>query len=321
MKKHVYIGIDIGGTTIKIGVISRLGQIIHKWEIPTNLENNGAYIISELWNSISKHLQCQQIDQSNIIGIGVGAPGFIDRTTGIVYEAVNIGWKNFHLKKQLEDISKLPVFITNDANIAALGEVWQGAGDGSDHLIAITLGTGVGGGIITNGEIISGANGTAGEIGHMTIDPNGSPCNCGRRGCLETIASATGIVRQALEKVAQYPSSHLANVYREKQTLTAKDVFDLAITGEVHCKHIVHEVSHLLGYTIANLAVLTNPAKVLIGGGLSKAGDYFLHLIKDSFEKYALPRIKSICEIKIAELGNDAGIIGAAYFVKQNLRS
>lgn len=319
MTSHMYVGIDIGGTSIKIGIIQDTGKIVQKWEIPTNLNDNGMFIVPEIWESIHSNLATMQIDVNRIVSIGVGSAGFIDNSTGIVYEAVNIGWKNFDLKSQIEKISGLPVFVGNDANIAALGEHWQGAGKGADNLIAITLGTGVGGGIIANGKIIGGTNGTAGEIGHLTVDPDGVQCNCGRRGCLETIASATGIVRQGLESITANPTSQLAQLYKKNNEITAKDIFTLANQGDSHCQEIVQFVATLLGYTIANLAVITNPSKVLIGGGVSKAGNFLLRLIRTSFEQYALPRVSEACEIDIAQLGNDAGIIGAAYFAKQNL--
>lgn len=318
MEKNIIIGIDIGGTSTKIGFIHNNGEVIYKWEIPTNLQDEGKYIVPEIWESIMSNLERKQINSESIVGIGAGAPGFIDTAKGIVHKAVNIGWVNFKLAELLEQVSNLPVFIGNDANIAALGEHWQGAGKGAYNLIAVTLGTGVGGGIILNGEVVGGANGTAGEIGHMTVDSNGIPCNCGRKGCLETIVSATGIVRQGLDKIKENPNSPLATFYKEENMLTAKDIFTLANEGDSDCEAIVQHTGNLLGFTISNLAIVLNPSKVLIGGGVSKAGDQLLTIIRSSFEAHTLPRTKEICDIEIAQLGNDAGIIGAAYLVKQN---
>lgn len=309
------IGVDIGGTSIKIGVLDQHGTIQCKWEIPTSTANNGATIVQDIWGSISHKLESSEMKQ--IIGIGIGAPGFIDGATGFVYEAVNIGWKNLHLAKQFSEIANLPVFVENDANIAVLGENWKGAGNQSENLIALTLGTGVGGGIIANGTILNGVNGTAGEIGHITVDPDGYPCNCGKNGCLETIASATGIVRQAMERVKANTNSKLATYLQQSGTITSKDVFSLARESDPDCQAILERTGDVLGYAIASLATVINPSAILIGGGVSKAGDQLLSIINTAFHQYALPRVSEVCALKIAQLGNDAGIIGAAYLVKQ----
>lgn len=320
MTKENIIAIDIGGTSTKIGFVHIDGHINHKWIIPTNITDKGMFIVQDIWESIKEKIIKYQIDQKSFIGIGVGAPGFTDPETGIVYQSVNIGWKNFHLANRLKDKSNLPVYVGNDANIAALGEYWQGAGRGAKDLIAITIGTGVGGGIIADGHIINGTNGTAGEIGHMIVEPNGYLCNCGRRGCLETIVSATGIVRQGMKKLKENPTSKLAQLYNDTNNLTSKDIFKLATENEPNCLAIVQRTSDLLGFTIANLAIVTNPSKILIGGGVSKAGDQLLEGIKSSFEKHTLPRTSENCELAIAQLENDAGMIGAAYLVVQNVK-
>ncbi len=313
------IGIDIGGTTIKIGIIHNQGNIIKKWEIPTNTLNAGESIIDDIWHSLNSHLNKEGIDQSTILGIGVGAPGFIDVDTGFVFEAVNIGWRDVHLANKLKEKSGLPVFLENDANVAVLGENWKGAGNNAKNVIAITLGTGVGGGIIVNGSIVDGENGMAGEIGHMTIDPDGHQCNCGRRGCLETIVSATGIVRQAKQLIAQNPTSRLTAFAREHGEITTKDIFLMAENGDALCEGIIQHTADILGMFVANISVINNPSKVLFGGGVSKAGDQLLNGIITAFNRYALPRAAAVCDIKVAQLGNDAGIIGCAFLVKQKL--
>lgn len=313
------IGLDIGGTTVKIGLLNESGDRIEKWEIPTNNKNQGIYIIDDIWHSISKHLDALQINKQSILGIGVGAPGFVDGKTGMVYEAVNIGWKNFELAEQLKEISSMPVFVENDANLAALGENWKGAGDQASDLILITLGTGVGSGVIANGAILKGRNGTAGEIGHIIVDPNGYPCNCGRIGCLDTIASATGIVHQAMDLIAEKPSSTLATYYHKNGNLNSKDVFYLAGKGDVLCEQIINRTANMLASTLASAAAIINPSKIIIGGGLSQAGNQLLNVITAYFQKDTLTRTSEVCDIKIAELGNDAGIIGAAYLVQQQL--
>lgn len=311
------LGIDIGGTTIKIGIINEDGSIHSKWEIPTNTENQGASIATDAWSSIVEKLDALKIDKTSLQGIGIGAPGFIDDETGLVYKAVNIGWENFDLANQFRALADLPVYVGNDANVAALGENWVGAGNQANNLIAVTLGTGVGGGIIANGEMMSGENGTAGEIGHITIDPEGYDCNCGRKGCLETITSATGMVRQGMTIIEKNPESKLAMHYQKYGELTTKDIFDLANNGDQLSKEIINHTADVLGFAISNIAMVVNPSKILIGGGVSQAGENFIGQIERQFKKYALPRISEICEFKIAELGNDAGMIGAAYLVKE----
>lgn len=314
------IGLDIGGTTVKIGFIDEQGGILERWEIPTNTKNQGISIVNDISDAITNKLATLELDKHSIIGIGVGAPGFIDVSTGFVYEAVNIGWKNFDLGGQLKEKLGLPVFISNDANVAVLGENWKGAGRQARNLIAVTLGTGVGGGVIANGEILDGVNGTAGEIGHITVEPNGYQCNCGRYGCLETIASATGIVRQAMDRISEYPTGDLAIYYKKRGNLTTRDIFELAGKGNEQCEQILYRTADVLGFVIANMGLIINPSKILIGGGVSKAGEPLLHMISNAFESYALPRVRKVCEMKIAQLGNDAGIIGAAFLVKQKLQ-
>ncbi|MEN1970532.1 ROK family glucokinase [Lentibacillus sp. N15] len=314
---EIIIGIDIGGTTSKIGILNKQGSILSKWEVGTSKANKGESVVNDIWESIKDKLRTE--DQHYLLGIGIGAPGFIDGANGLVYEAVNIGWKDTPLAEQFSQLAGVPVFVENDANTAALGENWVGAGNQTNNLIAITLGTGVGGGIIVNGTIVNGVSGTAGELGHITIDPNGYRCNCGRRGCLETICSATGIVRQAMSLAEQKPDSSLAAFVTLAGSITAKDVFTLAKQGDALCQTVVERTGDVLGFAIANVAVVLNPSIVLIGGGVSKAGDQLISVIERAFRQYALPRVSEVCEIKAAQLGNDAGIIGAAYLVVQQM--
>ncbi|MEI3598043.1 MULTISPECIES: ROK family glucokinase [unclassified Oceanobacillus] len=317
---ELMIGIDIGGTTVKIGLINHNGEFLVKWKIPTNKDNAGKTIVKDIWASITDTLSKHKIE-NKIIGIGVGAPGFIHPETGIVEEAVNIGWKNFNLTEELHRLSSLPVFIENDANLAALAENWKGSGNSAENLIFITLGTGVGGGIIANGEILNGTNGTAGEIGHILVTPNEYRlneyrCNCGRVGCLETIASATGIVHMAMDHIKEAPHGVLAARYNQRGMLEAKDVFDCATSGDEASQRIIDRMSDMLGMAMANMAVTINPSQIIIGGGISKAGEPLLAKITAAFKKYALPRVSECCEVKLAQLDNDAGMIGAAYLVK-----
>lgn len=318
MSKKV-IGIDIGGTNVKIGVLNMMGDILTKWEIKTNKKDQGNHIVNDIWSSVQKHLTPFELEH-DILGVGIGVPGFIDQSQGKILAAVNIGWKEYELKKVFEAKTPLPVVVENDANTAALGEYWRDKTNKED-LIMITLGTGVGSGIITNGKVLHGSRGLAGEIGHFVVNPNGYLCNCGRRGCLDTIASATGVVREAMQIVHEVPASNLAKFYLEHDKLTAKDVFDLAKIGDEHCQKIIDRLNEYLGFALANLATIINPGKILIGGGLSKAGHTFLQQIEAAFYKHAHPWVSDKTELGLAQLGNDAGIIGAAYLIKKTLKN
>lgn len=211
--------------------------------------------------------------------------------------------------------TSLPAVVDNDANIAAIGEMWKGAGNGAKNLICVTLGTGVGGGVIANGQIVRGANGAAGEIGHITSVPEGgAPCNCGKTGCLETIASATGIVRLAKEKLA---TSETDSSLRKLETITAKDVLDAAKENDRLALEVVEEVFFHLGLALANAANALNPEKIVIGGGVSKAGNWLAERVTEYFKRFAFPRVAESASIVIATLGNDAGVIGGAWLAKQ----
>jgi glucokinase len=314
------VGIDLGGTTIKIAFITFDGTIVEKWEIPTNLKEEGKYIVNDIALSLEEKLTELQKPKEQLASIGMGAPGFIDMKTGFIYHAVNIGWRDYPLREELEKLTGLPVIIDNDANIAAIGEMWRGAGDGEGNLLMVTLGTGVGGGIIVNGHIIHGTNGMAGEIGHITAIPDGgAPCNCGKTGCIETIASATGISRIAKEKAAKNPSSSLYGLFMEKGELEAKEVAMAAEKEDSTAIETLDEVAFHLGLVIANISNTFNPGKIVIGGGVSKAGNTLMSRVEKQFNRFALPRVAEGAVLTVATLGNDAGIIGGAWLAKHNI--
>ncbi|MBO9129640.1 ROK family glucokinase [Bacillus sp. 165] len=318
MEEKWLVGVDLGGTTIKLAFITMYGEILHKWEIPTNISEQGKHITLDIAKAIDFKLEELGETKSKLAGIGMGAPGPVNVVTGLVYEAVNLGWKDYPLKDLLEVETGLPVIVDNDANIAALGEMWKGAGDGAKDLVCVTLGTGVGGGVIANGEIIHGVSGAAGEIGHLTVIPeNGAPCNCGKTGCLETVASATGIVRIALEELNSTKDGSVLRQMKEEQgAITAKDIFDAARTGDVLAVRILDKVAFYLGLSIANVSNALNPEKVVIGGGVSKAGDVLLGAVQRYFEQFTFVRVAKSTKLAIATLGNDAGVIGGAWMVK-----
>jgi len=316
------VGVDLGGTTTKIAFINLNGEIIHKWEIPTDHSEEGKYITLNIAHSIEQQLESLSQSKEKLIGIGMGAPGPVDYEAGIILNVVNLGWQdNFPLQASLEELTSLPAAVENDANCAALGEMWNGAGKGSKDLVCVTLGTGVGGGVIAGGNIVQGKNGAAGEIGHITAIPfGGASCNCGKTGCLETVASATGIVRLAHTELSSGKSSgELAEIYAKDGKVTAKDVFDSARKGDDTANKVIAEVAFHLGLALANIANTLNPEKIVLGGGVSKAGDILLDAIKENFSKYAFSAVKNSTQITLATLGNDAGVIGAAWLIKHKL--
>lgn len=312
--KDKTIGIDIGGTTIKMGVFSTEGNVLDKWEIPTYKENEGSHIVNDIYKSIINRLELSNIPFSKIIGLGVGVPGFVDVEKGTIESSPNIPWRNsYPLKEVLSGLTGLPVFIENDANLAAVGEMWSGSGKGKKDILMITLGTGVGGGIIINGNIVRGSNGMGGEIGHMFAKDNEVYCGCGKIGCLETIASATGIARMGTEIIEYYSDSSLYEIEEQNGKIEAKDVFNEAQKGDPYAETVVIQATKYLGIALSHLIHANNPEVVIIGGGVSKAGDYLLSYIKEQTKKYTLPRAYNNIEFKIANLGNDAGIFGGAF--------
>lgn len=316
------VGVDLGGTTTKIAFINFYGEIVHKWEIPTDTSENGKNIIVDIAKSIDHHLDELGETKAKLKGVGMGAPGPVDMDNGIIYEAVNLGWeKNTPLKDLLEVETGLPCVIDNDANCAALGEMWKGAGNGAKDIVAVTLGTGVGGGVITNGDIVHGSKGAAGEIGHITVMPEGGfQCNCGKTGCLETVASATGVVRLALQALEESgEESVLRSGLQTEGVLSAKEIFDAAREGDTLAVSIVDKLAFYLGLAIANLGNALNPDRIVLGGGVSKAGEVLLTPVDKYFHSFAFPTVATSTAISIAKLGNDAGVIGGAWLVKNKL--
>ncbi len=310
---------DLGGTTTKLAFVTQDGEIVEKWEIPTDVKNEGSNITKNIARSLELKLHELNKTKAQLHGIGMGAPGPVDLEAGIVFEAVNLGWNNsYPLREILEKDTMLQALIDNDANCAALGEMWKGAGNGAKDVVCVTLGTGVGGGVIANGDIVQGIHGAAGEIGHITVvTEDGSPCNCGKTGCLETVASATGIVRIAKQFLTQQDvkEEELLKLYKKTGMVTAKDVFDAAKNGDSTAVKVVDEVAKYLGLSLANVANTLNPEKIVLGGGVSKAGDILLNPVQEYFQNYAFPRVAKSTKIVLATLGNDAGVIGAAWLV------
>jgi len=313
MNKYV-IGVDIGGTTIKFGLFLDNGDLIEKFAIPTDTSNDGEKLLPDTANAIINKLTERGIAKDDVLGVGLGIPGPVNED-GIVLFGANIGWENpVPVKAILTDLLDMKVNVTNDANIAALGEIWLGAAKGTKSAVMYTLGTGVGGGIVIDGKVINGAHGAGGEIGHLTAIPiDGPQCGCGKRGCLETVASATGIVRVAKEALEL---TEFNSTLHEVENLEAKDIFDAARTGDVLAKELVDQVGFYLGLSAANLAVSVDPEKIIFGGGVAYAGEILIDAITRYYKKYALKSIRDI-PIILATLGNDAGIIGGAFLAKE----
>ena len=305
MKKYGF-GVDVGGTTIKMGFFETDGKLLDKWEIKTDTTNCGENILSDIAKSIDNKLAQEGISKSDVQGIGVGVPGPVN-SKGVVLKCVNLGWGVFNVEEALSNLTGLMVKAGNDANVAALGEMWQGAGKGSEDMIMVTLGTGVGGGIIVDGKVIAGANGAGGEIGHITVNEDEiEACNCGQYGCLEQYASATGIVRMAKRKLAKTDAQTSLTSVDE---LSAKAIFDEAKSGDAVAVELVEELGKILGGALSNIAVVTNPEVIVIGGGVSKAGQILIDTIQKHFTESVFHACKET-RFVLAGLGNDAGMYG-----------
>lgn len=312
MKEYGF-GADLGGTTCKMGLFKTDGTLVEKWEIPTDTSNQGENILKDIAAAVHSKMVERSLTKEMVEGVGIGVPGPVSKD-GVVNRAVNLGWGVTPVAQQLEELSGLKVRVANDANVAALGENWMGSGKGFDSIVMVTLGTGIGGGIVIDGQILTGATGAAGEIGHMTVNEQElEACGCGRFGCLEQYASATGIARVARKALAgSGEPSRLKEVEPEK--LTAKDVFDAAKEGDRVANEVVEDVCRMLASALAKICVVVNPEAILIGGGVSKAGQILLDAIEEPFRGMAFHACQDT-KILLASLGNDAGIYGGVRLI------
>ncbi len=312
MGRYVF-GVDVGGTTVKMGLFDAEGNLLDKWEIPTRTENGGEKILPDIAESITAKMTEKKVPKDEVAGVGLGAPGPID-AAGTVYGAVNLGWGTFSISDTLSGLLGMKVKAGNDANVAALGEMWKGGGKGCRNMVAVTLGTGVGGGIIVNGGILTGACGAGGEIGHIHVeDDETEPCGCGNTGCLEEYASATGVVRLARRMLQ---ATDEPSILREKpvERISAKAVFDAVKEGDALAIKIAERFGEYLGKGLAVIAGVVNPEIFVIGGGVSKAGEVLFDYIRPHFERTVFKGCKD-AKFALATLGNDAGIYGAAKLV------
>lgn len=304
-------GIDVGGTSVKCGLFQTDGTLLDKWEIPTRTENQGENILPDVAAAIKAKMEERQIDKKDVDGVGIGIPGPIN-DRGEAACAVNLYWGFKPVAKELSELTGLPAKAGNDANVAALGEAWKGAAEGAKHVVMVTLGTGVGGGIIVDGKIVAGHHGAGGEVGHASMDHEENEfCNCGNSGCLEQFASATGIVRVAKKELA---SCDEKSVLRDKEHLSAKNVLDAFKDGDLLAVRVMEKVGEKLGGALAIFSCVLDPETIVVGGGVSRAGQPLIDCIQKYYKKYTF----SLCKetpIVVAKLGNDAGIYGAAKMV------
>lgn len=315
MNKYIF-GVDLGGTTVKMGLFDVNGTVLDKWEIPTVTANKGERILPDIADSIKAKMAEKNIEQAEVAGIGLGAPGPVD-ADGVIYKTANLGWDTvFSIPEALQQYVDLPVVAGNDANVAALGEMWQGGGKGYKDMVMVTLGTGVGGGIIANGRMITGATGAAGEIGHIHVeDAETQECGCHNVGCLEQYASATGIVRLAKKRLEKNDDP---SIMRNGE-LSAKLVFDSVKLGDKPAVEVAQQFGQYLGKGLAVIAAVVNPQVFVVGGGVSKAGEVIFEYIKPYYMQYAFHACKN-AEFVLATLGNDAGIYGAAKLVLDSVK-
>ena len=289
-------GIDLGGTTVKIAYFDETGEMLQKWEIPTVTEEGGKHILPHIAASIRDFINAHQINETAILGMGIGVPGPVDGK-GVVNKCVNLGWGVFNIAEQLTELTGFPVKAGNDANVAALGEYWKGGGAGCDNMVFATLGTGVGGGIVIEGKLLHGAHGSGAEIGHMVLNRNETAvCGCGKRGCVEQYCSATGIVRLA--------------ALHGMTDVSCKDIFDAAKAGDKVALEIMDEYYEYLGEFLGTLCSVIDPEIVVLGGGVSKAGEMLLTGVEPYFHKYVFHAASNV-KFALASLGNDAGAYGA----------
>lgn len=323
MTKKKVIGVDLGGTSAKIGILSQSGGIEAKWSVETDISKEGANIVPNLVQSINEKLNELELNAEDFLGVGMGSPGTVSREDGTVIGAYNLNWKTLQpVRELIEKGTGIPFFIDNDANVAALGEQWIGAGNNESNVAFITLGTGVGGGLIVDNNLIHGTIDAAGEIGHVTVEPGGYQCTCGKKGCLEQYASATGIVRIAKDNVHTYEEeSQLKTKIDAAETIDAKIIFDLAKKGDQFAIEVVDQFVYYLALALGNVANLLNPSTIVLGGGVSEAGDFLAEKVAEKVEEFTFPTIREVTKIKIAALGNDAGMIGAASLVLNEIEN
>lgn len=300
-------GVDLGGTTVKIAYFDESGKMLDKWEIPTVTADGGKQILPDIAASIRAYREEKGIADADLLGLGIGVPGPVD-SKGVINKCINLGWGVFNIHEELSALTGLKVIAGNDANVAAMGEFWKGGGQGCENMVFVTLGTGVGGGIIIDSRLLYGAHGSGAEIGHMVLNRNETVvCGCGKRGCVEQYCSATGIVRLANLRLA---ASNDASCLRNLAAVTCKDIFDAGKAGDAVATEILNQYYDYMGEFLGSLCSVVDPEIVVLGGGVSKAGDVLLTGVEPYFKKYVFHAASAV-KFALASLGNDAGAYGA----------
>lgn len=310
------VGVDLGGTKILSALVDE-GGVVHQRHRMATPQQGPESVVAAIASSVQTGLQGSRAGEGDVVGVGVGAPGPLDPRSGVVFQPPNLaGWYNVPLADLLRRRLELPVFVENDANAAALGEWWVGAGRGVHDLVYITVSTGIGGGLIINDALVHGVSGTAGEIGHITIDIHGPRCVCGNTGCLEVLASGKAIARMAREAIAARRSTKVLELAGgDTERITAEVVATAARQGDAVAREIFDQAGTYVGVAVASVVNLLNPAKVVIGGGVSKAGDLLFAPVRRTVRERAFERPARDAEIVPAALGDDVGVVGAAAVV------
>ena len=313
MKEYAF-GIDLGGTTAKVGLFTTSGTLLEKWEVPTDTSNKGEHILSNLAAAVQGKMAEKSLTAEQVEGVGIGVPGPVLDTSTVAIACANLnGWGAFNVAEQLSGLlGGMKVMVGNDANVAALGEIWMGGAKGCRNAVMVTLGTGVGGGIVADGKVVEGVHGAGGEIGHITVNPHETAtCGCGKHGCLEQYSSATGVVRCMKKLLDENPDTPCT---LRGTDFAAKDVFDAARSGDKLALQEVDEMASMLGVALANIAATTDPEAFLIGGGVARAGDILMTPVAHYYQQFAYKACRAT-PIKLASLGNDAGIYGAVRLI------
>jgi glucokinase len=315
--------VDLGGTTVNVGVVPfDGGPVLGMRSVPTEADKGPKFVVDRIVNLIRDAMRDAQkeagIAEDAFVGIGLGSPGPLDRRTGTVIDTPNLGWRNFPLRDLISNAVGLEAELDNDANAATLGEWWQGAGQGVSTLVGVTLGTGIGGGIVLDGKVFHGISDVAGEVGHMTIDSTGRRCKCGNYGCLEAYASGPAIAARAVEGLQSGEPSLLPSMVRgELARITAETVYEAIVAGDDYAKEVMRDTAKFLGTGIANLINILNPGMVVISGGVTRAGDRLLEPLKAEVRRRAFSHASENCQIVTSSLGSMVGVIGAACMFRQ----
>jgi len=316
----MYIGVDLGGTNIVVGLVDNKGNLVDKESCPTGRERGFDAVVEDIVGLSRQLLQSERVINDPVKGMGIGIPGIADPETGVVISCVNLFWENVPLREALETKLSLPVFIDNDATLAGLAEYEVGVMKGAKSGVFLTLGTGVGGGIIMDHQVISGKHGIASEVGHMVVGHSEEACNCGRKGCLETFASSTAIIAYTKKHLPNHPTSVLnQQIEGDDSKLDGRLIFDAAKAGDPFALESVHRFAHYLAIGIMNIVAVIDPEMFVLGGGIAGAGDFLLDIVRAELEKEKYFPTVPIGELCLAELKNDAGVLGGAFLAKSKV--